>query len=39
MYCDWFEDMPIIIKEKEEEHIKLSLKDRFAIWLINLGEE
>ena len=39
MYDDWMKDMPLIFNEEDTEKVKLSLKDRFAIWLLNLGKE
>lgn len=38
MYGDWMNDMPIVIGKEEikDEEIKLSLKDKFALWLLTL---
>ena len=38
MWCEWMKNIPLVYTEEDVKEIKLSLKDRFAIWLLNLGK-
>ena len=39
MHCDWMDKISLDVNDEDLEEVKLSLKDRFAIWLLNLGKE
>lgn len=39
MYAEWMKKISLDVSDEDLEEIKLSLKDRFAIWLLNLGKE
>lgn len=38
MYADWMKKISLDFTEEDLKEVKLSLKDRFAIWLLNLGK-
>lgn len=39
MYGEWMKKISLDVNDEDLEEVKLSLRDRFTIWLLNLRKE